>query len=188
MENLGDIKLKLLYPEDHIQDAVRRLADRISDDYEGEKLHLIIVLKGAFIFAADLARRLRLPVTFDFIRLSSYCGMETTGDVSMINDCITPVRGKHLLVVEDIVDTGTSLQFLLQWLVRNEPKSLRVCALIDKRGRRRMPVVVDYAGIVCDDGFLVGYGLDLDERCRELPGIYEVVTNQLSGGLDDSPM
>lgn len=188
MENIGDIKLRLLYPENRISAEVQRLADEISADYEGEELLLVVVLKGAFIFAADLARRIRLPVRLDFIRLSSYSGMETTGEIFLASDVGTPVKGKHVVVVEDIVDTGMSLEFLLQRLRQEGPRSLRVCALIDKQGRRRVAVSPDYAGIVCEDGFLVGYGLDLDERCRELPGIYEVVTNQSCGGLNDSPM
>lgn len=184
----GGLELRLLYSEERIAAEVQRLADEISADYAGEELVLVAVLKGAFIFAADLARRIRLPLSVDFIELSSYSGTETTGEVLLVRDAGTSLAGKNVLVVEDIVDTGLSLEFLLADLRRRGPKSLRVCALIDKRGRRRSAVSPDYAGIVCDDGFLVGYGLDLDERCRELPAIYELATNSSGGGLDDSSM
>jgi hypoxanthine phosphoribosyltransferase len=188
MENSGEIKLNLLYHENRISAEVQRLAEEISADYTGQELLLIVVLKGAFIFAADLARRIRLPLMLDFMRLSSYSGMESTGEVYLVNDIETPVAGKHVLVVEGIVDTGLSLAFLLQRLKEKGPKSLKVCALIDKQGRRRADVRADYTGIVCDDRFLVGYGLDLDGRCRELPAIYEIVKNAFCGGLNDSPM
>ncbi len=188
MENFAEAGLRLLYSEDRISAEVQRLADEITADYQGKELLLIIVLKGAFFFAADLARRIRLPLMLDFVRLSSYSGTETTGTVSLVNDIVTSVAGKHLLVVEDIVDTGTSLDFLVRALRGKGPASLRVCALIDKRGRRRVAAPADYTGMVCDDRFLVGYGLDLDERYRELSHIYEIETNPFHGGLNDSPM
>jgi len=111
MDNSGEVRLQLLYPENRISAEVQRLADRITADYEGKELLLIVVLKGAFMFAADLARRIRLPVTLDFVRLSSYSGVETTGEVKLINDVSTTVAGKHVLIVEDVVDTGISLDF-----------------------------------------------------------------------------
>lgn len=173
----GEAGLSLLYSEERIAVEVQRLADEISADYAGEELLLIVVLKGAFIFAADLARRIRLPLAVDFVKLSSYRGTETTGEVSLTRDAETSLAGRNVLVVEDIVDTGLSLSFLLENFRRRGPKSLRVCTLIDKQGRRRAEVTSHYTGIVCADGFLVGYGLDLDERCRELPAIYEIATN-----------
>ena len=175
MQQSGEVDLRLICPENRISAEVQRLADKITADYAGQELLLIVVLKGAFIFAADLARRIRLPLTLDFVKLSSYNDMETTGEVSLVYDTETSVTGKHVLVIEDVVDTGLSLAFLLQRLRRREPKSLRVCAMIDKQGRRRVDVTADYTGIVCDDRFLVGYGLDLNERCREFPAIYEIV-------------
>lgn len=168
-------ELRLLYSRVRIAAAVRRLAREISADYAGQELLLVVVLKGAFIFAADLARQIKLPLTVDFVRLASYCGMETTGRVSMTKDLETDIAGKHVLVVEDIVDTGLSLASLLKSLRSRGPQSLKVCTLIDKRERRRIHLSADYAGITCDRGFLVGYGLDLDESRRELPAIYEVV-------------
>ncbi|KAF0215255.1 MAG: hypoxanthine [Geobacteraceae bacterium] len=186
-EKNRSVELRLLYTGKRIAAEVGRLAHEISSDYAGRELLLVVVLKGAFIFAADLARRIRLPLTVDFVKLASYNGMESTGKVVITKDIETAAAGKHVLVVEDIVDTGLSLAFLLESLRSRGPKSLKVCTLIDKRERRRVDVSADYVGIVCDRGFLVGYGLDLDESRRELPAIYEVV-NSPSGGLNDSPM
>jgi hypoxanthine phosphoribosyltransferase len=188
MENCTESDLRLLYSEERILSEVGRLADEISTDYAGHEITLLVVLKGAFFFAADLARRIRLPMILDFVRLSSYSGTETTGEVALVGDIGADIAGKHVILVEDIVDTGLSLSFLLRGLSLRGPKSLRVCVLLDKRGRRRAEVSADYTGIVCDDGFLVGYGLDYDERCRELPAIYEMVTNPSSGGLNDCSM
>ena len=189
MEDMGEEKLRLLYPEKRIAAEVQRLADEISAEYAGKELLLVVVLKGAFIFAADLARRITVPLSLDFVRLSSYSGTETTGTVCKDGDIQMQVTGKHVLVVEDIVDTGTSLTYLLEDLKSRGPESLKVCALIDKQGRRRREdLVADYTGLVCTGGFLVGYGLDLDERCRELPSIYEVMSNPSCGGRNDSSM
>jgi len=169
--------MRLLYSRERIQTEIGRLADEISLDFAGEEIVLLVVLKGAFFFAADLARRIRLPMTLDFVRLSSYSGMETTGEIEMMGDIGTDVAGKHVILVEDIIDTGLTLSYLLRWLGRKNPASLRVCALIDKKGRRRVEAEADYTGIVSTDGFLVGYGLDFDQHCRELPAIYEITTN-----------
>jgi hypoxanthine phosphoribosyltransferase len=164
------------------------VADEISRDYAAQELSLVVVLKGAFIFAADLARSLGMPIEIDFVTLSSYSGLKSTGMVKITKDVETIMTGKNLLVVEDIVDTGITLDFLLRHLASKGPKSLKVCTLIDKRERRRIAVTVDYAGIVCNRGFLVGYGLDLDERCRELEAIYEVADLSSCGGLNDNSM
>lgn len=176
------MKLCLLYSEERIAAAVEKLAQQISAAYAGQELLLVVVLKGAFIFAADLVRRLELPLAVDFVQLTSYRGMESTGRVVINKDVEADVTGRHVLVVEDIVDTGLTLAFLLETLRSRGPKSLRVCTLIDKRSRRSAEVAADFVGIGCEDGFLVGYGLDLDERSRELPAIYEVDQNQPSGG------
>jgi len=166
---------RLLYSEKRIADEVQRLAKEISSSYAGEELLMVVVLKGAFFFAADLARQVQLPLTLDFIKLSSYSGMESTGRVTIAKDLETSIAGKHVLVVEDIIDTGLTLAFLLERLWEREPKSLKVCTLIDKQERRRVEVTADYVGIACKGGFLVGYGLDLDEKMRELSQIYEFI-------------
>jgi hypoxanthine phosphoribosyltransferase len=166
--------LRLAYDEERIAAVVESLAETISADYKGEQLLLIVVLKGAVVFAADLARRLRLPVTLDFVGLSSYRGTASTGTVRVTRGIEAAVAGRHVLVIEDIVDTGLTLGFLLEELRARGPRSLKVCTLIDKRINRKTSFVPDYAGIVCEDGFLVGYGLDLNEKYRQLPALYEI--------------
>lgn len=165
---------KLVFSTERIDAATGRLADEINSDYQGRDLLLVVVLNGAFIFAADLVRKLSIPLTVSFIRLSSYAGTESTGRVSLAGDLDMEVAGRDVLVVEDIIDTGLSLGFLLDALRSRNPASLKVCALVDKRSRRKLPLDADYAGLVCEDGFLIGYGLDLDGRFRELPAIYEL--------------
>jgi hypoxanthine phosphoribosyltransferase len=188
MEHNGDPRLRLLFTKEEIATVVKRVAAEISRDYAGEELLLVVVLKGAFIFAADLVRLLRLPVEIDFVELESYCGMESMGSVRVTRDLDTDLAGKNVLVVEDIIDTGVTLDFLLQYLADKGPRRIRVCTLIDKRERRRIAIAADYAGIVCNRGFLVGYGLDLDESLRELEAIYEVADLPSSGGLNDYSM
>lgn len=163
------------YSEDEIAETVKRLANQISADYGNEEILLVVVLKGAFMFAADLVRQLRPPVTVEFVKLASYRGTESLGTVAMVKDIETPVEGRRLLIVEDILDTGITLDFLVKSLAARRPKSLKVCALIDKKERRAADVRADYVGIECSCGFLVGYGLDLDEQYRNLPAIYELV-------------
>jgi hypoxanthine phosphoribosyltransferase len=176
MELCKETGLRLLYSEERIQAEVRRLADAISADYEGQEIVLLTVLKGAFFFAADLARLIKVPLSLDFVRLSSYSGMETTGEVVQFGDIGIDIAGKNVLLIEDIIDTGLTLSYLLQSLRMREPKSIKVCALIDKKMQRRVDVGIDYAGIASNDSYLVGYGLDLNEHCRELTAIYEIVT------------
>ncbi|MCE5334185.1 MAG: hypoxanthine phosphoribosyltransferase [Desulfobacteraceae bacterium] len=152
------------------------LAERINRDYEGKKVLLIGVLNGAFIFMADLARRLDLSVKMDFVRLSSYGDRsESSGKVKISKDVELPVEGMHVLVVEDIVDTGTTLKWFTEYLKGLGPESVKICALIDKSERREVDVAIDYVGISVESGFLVGYGLDFSEKYRHLPAIYEVV-------------
>jgi hypoxanthine phosphoribosyltransferase len=183
-----ELQLEPVFTREEIAAAVLRMADEISRDYAEQELLLVVVLKGAFILAADLVRSLRLAVEIDFVTLASYNGVESTGRVEIKKDVETDIAGKNVLVVEDIVDTGITLDYLLRHLAGRGPKSLKVCSLIDKRERRRIAVTVDYTGIVCNRGFLVGYGLDLDERCRELEAIYEVVDLPSCGGLNDNSM
>lgn len=165
--------VRLLFSREQIQEAVQRLGRQISSDYRGKRPLLIGVLKGAFVFLADLIRHLSIPVEVDFVRLSSYgAGKETSGVVKMGKDLEAEVRGRDVIVVEDIVDTGISLKFLLEELSSRGPSSLRVCALLDKKHRREVPVKVDYVGFEIERGFVVGYGIDYAERYRELPEIY----------------
>ena len=168
-------KLRETYSAERIAREVTRLAREISADYAGRELLVIAVLKGAFIFVSDLVRQLEVPVEVDFIEISSYTGMKSTGSHTLVRDLTIPVAGRHVLIVEDIVDEGLSLSFLLEKIRGRNPETLKVCALIDNRRRRSSPVEPDYAGIRCSCGYLVGYGLDMDQRCRELPALYEVV-------------
>lgn len=168
-------KLQLVYSSDQIAASVGKLAQRIGRDYDGEELVLVVVLKGALFFAADLARQIGVPLRLEFIKLSSYKGTSSTGTVTVTKELDGAIAGKHVLVVEDIVDTGLTLKFLLDYLSDLGVRSLRVCTLLDKSGRREVSVKPDYVGISCENRFLVGYGLDVDERYRELPAIYEYI-------------
>jgi hypoxanthine phosphoribosyltransferase len=173
--------LRELYSKGRIEAEVSRLAAEISAAYAGESLLVVVVLNGAVFFAADLVRALRVPVEMDFVKLSSYAGTETTGTVLIKKDLEASVAGRHVLVVEDIVDTGLTLTFLLDLLQQRGAKSLKVCTLIDKSERRQAEISPEYVGISCPGGFLVGYGLDLDERMRELSAIYEIIEHPLGG-------
>lgn len=165
-----------LISTEQLNQCVDGLASRINRDYEGKSVVMVGILKGAFIFMADLARRLSMPLTLDFVRLASY-GNETStsGTVKITKDMEMSATGRHIIVVEDIVDTGTTLKWYLEYLWAQNPESVRVCALIDKHERREVEVPLDYVGMAVDTGFLVGYGLDFSEKHRNLPAIYEVV-------------
>lgn len=154
---------------------MERLASEISTDYRGKRPLLIGVLKGAFVFLADLIRHLTIPVEVDFVRLSSYgSGMVSSGRIRVTKELESEVEGRDVLIVEDIVDTGLSLRYLVDDLRSRRPASLRICTLVDKKARRQVEVEVDYVGFEIEEGFIVGYGIDYDERYRELPAIYVV--------------
>lgn len=168
----GDI-LRVLLSEEEIHERVRDLAARISVDYaDVDQLLLVGILKGAFIFLADLARHLTVPHVVDFMALSSYGSSATaTGAVRIIMDLRLPVEGKHVLIVEDIVDTGLTLSYLYKTLYSRRPASLRSCVLLDKSSRREVDVDIDYLGFEIPDVWVVGYGLDYADRHRTLPYI-----------------
>jgi hypoxanthine phosphoribosyltransferase len=166
-------QLKILIKRDEIAKAVDRLASQIKRDYQGKQPLLIGVLKGSFVFMADLIRQLDLPLELDFVRLSSYgAARESSGKVRIVQGVGTPIKGRDVLVVEDIVDTGITTSFLLDYLGKRKPASLKLCALTDKPSRRRVTVTIDYLGFTVPNEFVVGYGLDCDERFRNLPDIY----------------
>lgn len=166
---------KLLYSKEVIAERVKDLADTISRDLEGQDVVLIGVLKGAFIFLADLVRHLGIPHTIDFVRLASYgSGSVSSGEIIVSKDVETDIEGKTVVIVEDIVDTGESMAFLRERLEGRNPASVKMCVLIDKQERREKAVVADYVGFVLDEGFIVGYGLDFDEKFRFLPEIYVI--------------
>jgi len=162
-----------LFTREQIESAVNRLAAEITRDYRDKNPVLIGILKGVFIFMADLVRSMNFPLEVDFIRLSSYgSGKQTSGRVKIVQELSCQVRDRHVLVVEDIIDTGITVSFLLDYLEEKNPASLKLCALLDKPSRRRKPVKIDYLGLTVPDKFLVGYGLDCDEQYRNLPDIY----------------
>lgn len=168
-------KKKVLYSREEIRDKVSKLADAISEDYQGREIVLIGVLKGAFIFMADLIRCLKIPCVVDFIRVASYgSGSVSSGQVIIRKDIETDIEGKDVLIVEDIIDTGITLHFLVETLKERKPRSLKVCAFLDKRARRKVKFEADYVGFTMEDGFVVGYGLDFNEMSRFHPEVYVV--------------
>jgi hypoxanthine phosphoribosyltransferase len=167
---------KLIISREAIAARIKELAARISRDYADKNPLLVGILKGAFIFLADLTRALDFPVEVDFVRLRSYgAATKTSGEVHITKDVETVIKDRHVLVVEDIVDAGLTIDFLLDYLAGFQPASLKICCLIDKQERRRVEVPLDYVGFTIEKGFLVGYGLDCGENSRTLPDIYEIV-------------
>lgn len=171
--NSSESTLTPLYSRTEIASRIGELAAAIDRDYAGRELLLIGILKGSLMFIADLARELRTPTVIDFVRIASY-GSETrsSGIVEIRTDLETPIAGRHVLIVEDIVDSGYTLETLCNLLLLRQPASLRVCTLIDKRAQRAAEVAVDYVGFTLERGFVVGYGLDHDEQYRGLPDIH----------------
>ncbi len=165
--------MQLLFTQHDIEARVRVLAGHIARDYRAAHPVLIGVLKGSFVFLADLMRMLSIPVTLDFVQISSYgAGTERTGTCRIDKDITLDISGRDVLVIEDIVDTGETLAFLLDKLRSENPSSLRVCALVDTHGRRTREIAIDYCGFTIENEFVVGYGLDFNERYRELPALY----------------
>lgn len=166
------MQTNVLVPQEEIKQTVSRLAAEMRRDYEGKEPLLICILKGSFVFMADLIRQLGLPAEVDFVKLSSYgAGKETTGKVKLVQGLNTPIEGKDVIVIEDIVDTGLTLSFLLDYLKKERPASLKLCALADKPSRRKIPLTIDYLGFSVPDKFIVGYGIDWNEKFRYLPDI-----------------
>ena len=169
---------EILFSKETIQKRVCELASQISKDYDGRELILIGVLRGAFIFMADLIREITIPCKVDFARLASYVvGSESSGKVVMTKDIETSIKDRDILIVEDILDTGLTMQYFVEWLKERNPKSLKVCVFLDKRKRRKVSLEADYVGFTIDDGFVVGYGLDFNEMYRFSPDIYVINTN-----------
>ncbi len=160
--------------KEEIQTRVCELAKKIDEDYQGKDLVIIGVLNGAFMFLADIVRELKTPVHLDFISVSSYAGTESTGKVSLIKDIKIDVKDKHVLLVEDIVDTGLTITELLKLFNQREPASLGLASLLHKSSKTKHDVKIDYLGFEIEDKFVIGYGLDFDGRYRELPyiGVY----------------
>ena len=165
--------IRVMIPEDEVDKRIAELGAAISRDYAGKAVHLVCVLKGGATFMCELAKRITVPVSFDFMSVSSYgAGTKSSGVVRIVKDLDEPLEGKEVLVVEDIIDSGRTLSYLVDMLKKRGPKSVHLCTLLDKPDRRVVEgVVVDYVGFTIPDEFVVGYGLDYDQRYRTLPYI-----------------
>lgn len=156
---------------EQIQNRVRELAAKISEDYEGKDLLVVGILKGAFMFFADIVRLIQVPIKIDFLVVSSYAKTETTGKIKVHLDLREDIKGADVLLIEDIVDTGITLNHIKDMLLARQPASLRICAFLDKKPRRRVDVPLDYIGFEIPDEYVVGYGLDYEDMFRNLPYI-----------------
>lgn len=165
-------KISVLIPREELKAKTEELAKRISEDYEGKDLLLVSVLKGGFIFLADLCRAISIDVSIDFISVSSY-GNSTvsSGVVRILKDIDYDITGKHILIVEDLIDTGLTLTYLKDLFAAKHCASVKVCTILDKPSRRKAPLEVDYQGIVIPDKFVIEYGLDYAEKYRNLPDV-----------------
>lgn len=169
------MKTRVLLEEETIALRIGELADTISRDYAGRELLVIGVLKGAFIFVADLVRRLSIPAEVDFIGVASYSGTESTGQVRITHDLAAEIKGKDVLLVEDIVEKGITLDYLLANLRAREPRSLKICSFLSKPKAHTMKCSLDYVGFEIDNEFVIGYGLDLDQKYRALPHVKQIL-------------
>lgn len=172
-------KIEVMLTEDEVNDRIRAIGEQISHDYAGRQVHLVCVLKGGSFFMCELAKRITVPVSLDFMSVSSYGGStKSSGIVKIVKDLDEPLKDKDVIVVEDIVDSGRTLSYLLELLGQRGPKSMKLCTLLDKPERRVVDVKVDYTGFEIPDKFVVGYGLDYDQRYRNLPYIGVVTLDE----------
>lgn len=167
---------RLVFTAEDIASQVQRLASQISADYQGREVILVGVLKGAFVFLADLVRQLSIPVQLDFVRIASYgTATESSGKIRITTDVELDLQGRDVLIVEDIVDSGLTTSFLRAHLLAKNPRSVKICTLLDKSERRVVSIQLDYVGLHLDKGFVVGYGLDCNEAHRQLSSVYELI-------------
>lgn len=163
---------EILFTEEQLKNRVKEIARQITADYAGKEIMFIGILRGSFVFMADLCRGVELPCTLDFMSVSSYSsGTTSSGQIQIIKDLSEDITGRHVIVVEDILDSGNTLHYLLNILEHRHPASVRLCALLDKPERRVKPVELHYSGFTIPDAFVVGYGLDYSEKYRNLPYI-----------------
>lgn len=163
-------KIRELISEKDVAAKIAEMGAQISEDYKGESIYLLCILKGGVFFTTELAKHITVPVSIDFMSVSSYGGETTSsGIVRIVKDLDTPIEGKNVLIAEDIIDTGRTLAYLMEHLWQRKPKSLKLCTLLDKPDRRVSDVKVDYTGFEIPDEFVVGYGLDYDQKYRNLP-------------------
>lgn len=164
--------IRVMLSEEEVDKRIKEIGEQISRDYAGRQVHLVCVLKGGSFFLCELAKRITVPVSLDFMSVSSYgSNTKSSGVVKIVKDLDESLKGKNVIVVEDIVDSGRTLSYLLEMLKDRGPESLRLCTLLDKPDRRVIDVNVDYTGFQIPDEFVVGYGLDYDQRYRNLPYI-----------------
>ncbi len=165
-------KIKVMLSEEEVDKRIKELGEQISKDYEGKSVHLICILKGGVFFMCELAKRISVPVSMDFMAVSSYgAGTSSSGIVKIIKDLDDPIEGKDVIIVEDIIDSGRTLSHLIDLLGQRKPNSIRLCTLLDKPDRRVVDVKVEYVGYNIPDEFVVGYGLDYNQKYRNLPYI-----------------
>ena len=165
-------KISVMLTEQEVDEKIAELGAQISKDYEGKELHLICILKGGVFFATELAKRITVPVSLDFMEVSSYGdSRESSGIVKIVKDLDEPLQGKHVLIVEDIIDSGKTLNHLIPMLYQRNPIDIKLCSLLSKPSRREVEVQIDYLGFEIPDAFVVGYGLDYAQKYRNLPYI-----------------
>ena len=171
-DNMKEDVLRVLLSEDEIREKVRELGGKITADYKNSNLMVVTVLKGAVVFLADLMRQIDVPAEIDFMVVSSYgSGVKSSGVVKIVKDLDVPLAGKDILIVEDILDSGLTLSYIKELLESRGPRSIRIATLLDKPSRRKVDLQADYIGFSVPDEFVIGYGLDYDEKYRNLPYI-----------------
>ena len=168
MENIKE-KIKVLYTMDELQKRIKELGEEISKDYEGKEIVIVSVLKGAIFYTVDLVKNITTDVIIDFMKVSSYEGTESTGVITIKQDLGIDIEGKHVLIVEDIIDTGRTLRVLKEELLKRKPASIKITTLMDKKERREVELDADYVGFTIPNKFVVGYGFDIDDKYRNIP-------------------
>ena len=171
-------QLKVVLSKEQIEERIAELGKQISADYKGKNPILICMLKGAVVFFADIIRNLNIPLSMEFVRLSSYKNGTTSGEMEVVNDLNVDITGRDVIIVEDVVDSGNTLSFFVDLLKSKNPNSVKICAFLDKPERRTVNVNVDYVGFRVECGFVIGYGLDYAERFRELPYLAEISSTE----------
>lgn len=172
-------RIEVMIPEEKVNARISELAQQINEDYAGKELHLVVILKGSIFFACELAKKLTIPVTLDFMSVSSYGdGMVSAGKITVKKELDEDIQGKNVLIVEDIVDSGNTLFHLKKLLISRDPKTIKIITLLDKPEKRVVDVTTDYCGFVIPDKFVVGYGLDYAQKYRNLPYIGMVVQEE----------
>ena len=172
MVDLKNVSQEILISKEQLEDKVKEIGKRITEDYRGEEVLLVGILRGSVPFMADLMRAIDLDITIDFMSVSSYgSSTKSSGVVRILKDLETPIEGKNVIIVEDIIDSGLTLDYIKGYLQGRHPKSLRICAILDKPSRRKVQIRADYVGFEVEDKFIVGYGLDFDQHYRNLPYI-----------------